>query len=793
MPGTSSSAPAYKSYFFGKGYKDLAATISAARQGNRDSVASYWKRGTDTLSSTANVFGWLYAMGFFGAALSVLVFGPPLLLVLVVLHTAIITLFVAVIFAAFTLVAAFEGLVRLVRRLVAVCPHCHHPMPLPVYRCPGCGAEHSRLAPSAYGILFHQCKCGTRLPCTLFTNRGRLSARCPNDTCKQPLSREHSETPKQFLAIVGGPHVGKSAFLFAVTRDLREHIVPRLGMTARFVSSNQERVYKHELDQSDHGSPPEKTDLGLRTAFDLVLLKRKRPILTLYLYDHAGESFLDNKQLVQHRFLDYLSGIVFLVDPFAFPQVAAKYAEALSKDPGVHPGEDPPDEMLARLFSAMEEAFDLSPSERIRKPIAVVINKVDACGLEQEVGEEVLDAVGAPTDSEERNVFRNEFIRGKLSEWGQAHFVQQLEMRFTTVNFYTASALGRSPDRRIKKAFHPKGVVDPVLWILGRSSRIWVPKVSSTAGQRRGLLPVAAGALAAILLAVGLAVYFGPKIGRWARAQADGEPTSAYVIEKPIITFPNVGRNSSEADNVTSSSASHQREVWTTNAAARIDQDERALSLNQSDRAQVQSSLAALGYYGGTSSGIFDAETREAIRAFQRSLGHDDTGYLDDRLHATLQRQGQAMMKVARTKAAEQALALDSSGWEKVQKWLRAHGRDEVDVTGTPDENTRLAIRALQSAWNLPVTGHLDGSLFLNLKSRAQLWSPRSNAEFSRAQWKDIQQRLHSLGFDPGAADGIWGNKTERAIKTYQKTLGALNTGRMSLELYDKLEMDASN
>jgi len=42
---------------------------------------------------------------------------------------------------------------------------------------------------------------------------------------------------------------------------------------------------------------------------------------------------------------------------------------------------------------------------------------------------------------------------------------------------------------------------------------------------------------------------------------------------------------------------------------------------------------------------------------------------------------------------------------------------------------------------------------------------------------KILQQRLEELGFDPGAPDGIFGRKTVRAVKNFQRVNGLVEDG----------------
>jgi hypothetical protein len=60
-----------------------------------------------------------------------------------------------------------------------------------------------------------------------------------------------------------------------------------------------------------------------------------------------------------------------------------------------------------------------------------------------------------------------------------------------------------------------------------------------------------------------------------------------------------------------------------------------------------------------------------------------------------------------------------------------------------------------------------------------QLQSVPSN-RLNRNDKREIQQRLMDMGFSVGRVDGLFGPKTRAAVSVFQKTVGALSTGRLT-------------
>ncbi|MDE0703385.1 MAG: peptidoglycan-binding domain-containing protein [Rhodospirillaceae bacterium] len=75
---------------------------------------------------------------------------------------------------------------------------------------------------------------------------------------------------------------------------------------------------------------------------------------------------------------------------------------------------------------------------------------------------------------------------------------------------------------------------------------------------------------------------------------------------------------------------------------------EAALLLSRNQRKAVQQALNALGHNAGVPDGIFGSRTRAAIRALQKALGQQPTGYLTDLLLSKLREK----MRSARTETA---------------------------------------------------------------------------------------------------------------------------------------------
>lgn len=459
--------PAIKSYFFGKGYRDLRATITDSWRGNWIVAADYLRRAE--IAFRKDMPDKLLAALWGGGAIAVVLFGTAFFLVLSTIHIIILLSFFATIYVLFTLAWLADRTFLLLRGFFAVCPSCHTRVPLPAYVCDGCGRLHYRLSPSSYGILKHQCTCGRRLPAAFFVSRGRLESKCP--ACTHPLTREHTESRKLFIPIVGGPSAGKSAYMAWLVESLRTRHGPDAGLTVSFLEDSVRLQVDGMIASMRKGKMPRKTERMVPHAVNLLFTIGGKPHRTLYLYDSAGEAYRLSGELIPHRFLEYMTGVLLLIDPFSIPRVRDHYGDRLKHHAEIQPSTLQPEDALHSLLLAMEAHFRLGKTRRLKIPLAVVLTKIDAFDLEDKLGERMLG--GSGLDEEKRSCLRDRMITQQLKEWGQANLVQTINSRFATVRYFSCSAVGETYG-----VMRPLRIDAPLLWLVENSDKSFLqPKL----------------------------------------------------------------------------------------------------------------------------------------------------------------------------------------------------------------------------------------------------------------------------------------------------------------------------
>jgi len=444
--------PAFKAYFFRKWWTDYQAIVSQSSHANSRllstvlSVAGTLMRGGTVAGSTSSPSGWAlvtapvglvaYAVGgLAGLAMvvAVLAFG--------LLHFLAVVPFVGLAAMATVVFRWLEHLSMAARRIFLVCPHgqCYQRISLPVYLCPHCGQSHKRLIPGTYGTFQRRCQCGHWLPTLFLFGRNQLPSQCP--ACCRPIT--FTLQRNLHLPVVGGPSAGKSHYLMAsmVELDFRRQ-QGKLGLN--FPEPAHQALFASCRADFQAGTPLIKTMSKSPDAFLADLTDPTGHRGAVYCYDAAGELFQDWEELRRHPYYGYIHGLIFLVDPFSLPQVRLDRGPEILAQTHLQPSDESPQDVYTRVVGILRTCVG-GRGRLNRHPCAVVLTKMDALGLETEVG-------------------------GKVRAWLQNHeaddLVRAIELDFSRVEYFACSSLGRSPDGG-SDPFTPRGVLSPLHWLLG--------------------------------------------------------------------------------------------------------------------------------------------------------------------------------------------------------------------------------------------------------------------------------------------------------------------------------------
>lgn len=432
------SEPALKHYLYSAAWQDLASAIQSmnAVAAARRARAFEAGRGLVVGGCTA-----IFGAAWFVAVVTSIVVGYTIFYVLIALHSTVVAVCLVVVALVVGLLHATERVSMMVRRIYFVCPgrDCHRRIALPAYRCPSCAAQHNALIPGSYGAFRRKCQCGNRLPTLLLLGRGRIPAFCPHASCGRALNEVIGSVRNVHLSVVGGPYVGKTAFLTAAMLEIRR----RGAVEMQFPESADEVAFRAAESRFERGIPVDKTAGASPNAMLLRIDDAGDRKVLLYIYDAAGELYAGGGDLQRQNFFAHTDGVALLVDPFSLQSVRVDRGREIAVlEPQIRASAELPQNVYDRLVMTLREQRG---ENVVDVPLAIVITKIDAAGIDREI-----ESTGA---------------REWLVRHGERNLVQSAAHDFRNVRFFACSALGRVPSADTGNAFVSRGVLEPFRWL----------------------------------------------------------------------------------------------------------------------------------------------------------------------------------------------------------------------------------------------------------------------------------------------------------------------------------------
>ena len=473
--------PAKISYFYGPGFKDIVKVVQTTGKKIRDSVdaittASASKTPPVGIIMTILVMSVRYAYWLFSAGTMVIasVFFCLFMLMPHVVGFIVIDI-VGLLLSR--IVRLLDMLYFQIRKVSNVCDVCHNRFTVPVYVCDKCGAKHYDLLPGKYGILHHACTCGQKLPCStldLKHPRRKLQAICP--FCYK-AGREESifsgGSRAICIPVVGGASTGKSAFITAYARSVIDEVAPSHGLSTRFYDEDREKMYQSMTDAYRDGvveKTAATTVQGASSAFSFSFFidgSGVKPSRLMQLLDIAGETFVDNRENERQSQYEHCEGIVLMIDPLAIPRFRALCVDDLDSGDRASISDARLEDVMSALQNDLRQTADADRNGRLRTPLAVVINKVDASPLlDERIGDTAVSKLMAAdrenfTNAEDATDF---LCRQFLLDMDMGDIVDIVGQQFLNSRFFAVSSIGHTAGNGT--GFQPKNVNAVIDWIL---------------------------------------------------------------------------------------------------------------------------------------------------------------------------------------------------------------------------------------------------------------------------------------------------------------------------------------
>jgi len=300
--------------------------------------------------------------------------------------------------------------------------------------------------------------------------------------------REELFAANVHLPIYGGASAGKTMFMLSSAYSMLEDKVP--GINATLIEERAQEAYTdYWKPDYEAGRVQTKTTQVSPDAF-LLSVKRGHGLpASVYMYDPAGEALMNENDLETHHFMKYFDGLALLIDPMSLDSFARRYRELGGPNLDATTSHANPDDLVSEVVNLLATFGKLSRNSSFGRRIAVVFTKADILGFKSEVGVELSNGIPRGVPWDELGEADSTRIRAWLAA-NEPALLQVLETRFSEMRFFAASALGAMPGAT--SSFSPKGVMEPVAWLMSRRLIFRRPRLSRVL---ENLAEVGAGAL----------------------------------------------------------------------------------------------------------------------------------------------------------------------------------------------------------------------------------------------------------------------------------------------------------
>jgi len=325
---------------------------------------------------------------------------------------------------------------------------------------------------------------------------------CPRCHLYLPHKMASGELKSEILAIVGARNAGKSNYFGVLINALERRYAGEVGFSMfaqdTFSVRRMQPASSHELYKERYGSrlfsnqpaalqqtpsaatnPDNLIPLIYRMQFPLRPEERiKHPFsqfkaLDLVIFDAAGEDLQNT--VTRQQFTQYVgaaSGIIFLIDPFAFPGIPELLPSSIRGCLPQQQGDAR--EVIYGAINLFEQRNGLRADQKIDVPVAVAFTKTDMLKTIVDLDSPIL------RDSHHKGGFNvddcrecSDEVEQYLSDWGHSDLPHLMRSRFAACQFFGVSALGHMPGQDLSLGtISPRRIADPLLWLLWKRSYI---------------------------------------------------------------------------------------------------------------------------------------------------------------------------------------------------------------------------------------------------------------------------------------------------------------------------------
>ncbi|MDR0309454.1 MAG: hypothetical protein LBH88_01680 [Candidatus Methanoplasma sp.] len=306
----------------------------------------------------------------------------------------------------------------------AVCPKCKRNFYQPNVKCK-CGLVVSYPVPNRYGVKYHTCNNGHKMPSTNADgSRAKMQAVCPY--CRGEMFTH--EAKPIVISLVGSVGSGKTTMMISAVESLSA-LAKEKGIVSEIISDG----ISVNAQRRKANVPP--TPAGELDSEYFFLRSRDLPEKEVIINDISGTEFHpDRDKILFEEYYRYNDGIIFTRDPLEV--MALHHSQSPTKG-----SKNTPTAILESFYHMYTEINGYGPAVKSTVPFAVVLTKMDDSKVRSYV-----DAESSPAEF--------------LSKYSHKMISDIAESAFKNVKYFKVASLGDNSNAS-----------EPFIWILSESDQ----------------------------------------------------------------------------------------------------------------------------------------------------------------------------------------------------------------------------------------------------------------------------------------------------------------------------------
>lgn len=305
---------------------------------------------------------------------------------------------------------------------------------------------------------------------------------CPS--CHSLLPRGlNNESP--LYGLVGVRNSGKTVMLSVLHKELIRNVARRFNASIDNPGGSAGlardlAIFEETMSREGGMLPPQTAATGNAkkspAVYEWKYTRAGKTSATIFsFYDTAGEDVSQQERAMQQLYLGQASGVILLLDPFAFPENLQRAIDLKAAQAGA----DSPETALDGITYVLQTEHQVKANKKIKVPLAVVVSKIDAF-FDQVPAHHPLRQSGAAGGvfDETESVSIHDHMASLITQWGGDNLLRKLDENYENYRLFGASALGAEPDYGSgsvnSRGVLPHRVADPLLWLLADSG--FIPK-----------------------------------------------------------------------------------------------------------------------------------------------------------------------------------------------------------------------------------------------------------------------------------------------------------------------------